>query len=94
MSPIVYYGSVINPVSLKSFKAHRCLLAVGSSGNIDWIAEDVEDWMVQETMAAHGCVDVDVVSLRDGEFIMPGFIDTHTVCNLPQHPWPVSQCQL
>ncbi|KAJ6597045.1 hypothetical protein DFH09DRAFT_905111 [Mycena vulgaris] len=80
----VYYGSVINPVSLKSFKAHRCLLAVGSTGNIDWIVEDVEDWMVQGTMSTHGCIDVEVVSLRDGEFIMPGFIDTHT--HAPQVP--------
>ncbi|KAJ7097783.1 hypothetical protein B0H15DRAFT_822701 [Mycena belliarum] len=78
MSPIVYYGPVINPVSLTSYRACRCLLAVGASGSIDWIVEDVKDSMVQEIMAVHGYIDVDVVSLRDGEFIMPGFIDTHT----------------
>ncbi|KAJ7173999.1 hypothetical protein C8R43DRAFT_976850 [Mycena crocata] len=85
MSSIVYYGAVINPATLKSFKAHSaCLLAVGPTGNIDWIVEDVVDSMVQETMAAHGYTDVDVVCLRDGEFIMPGFIDTHT--HAPQVP--------
>ncbi|KAJ7510029.1 Metallo-dependent hydrolase [Mycena galericulata] len=84
-SPVVYYGSVVNPESLKSFKAHRaCLIAVGSTGNIDWIVEDVHDSMVQETLATHGYVDCDVVCLRDGEFLCPGFIDTHT--HAPQVP--------
>ncbi|KAJ7219426.1 Metallo-dependent hydrolase [Mycena pura] len=79
MSAIVYYGSVVNPVNLGTFKAlPSCLLAVGPTGNIDWIAEHVGDSMVQETMAAHGYVDVEVVCLREGEFIMPGLIDTHT----------------
>jgi cytosine/adenosine deaminase-related metal-dependent hydrolase len=44
-------------------------------------------------MAAHGYVDVDVVCLREGEFIMPGFCDTHT--HAPQVPnmgrWVVAQ---
>lgn len=79
MSSIVYYGPVINPVTLSSFKAlPSCLLAVGPTGNIDWIVEDVDSSMVQETMAAHGYIDVDVVCLPDGQFIMPGLIDTHT----------------
>jgi guanine deaminase len=85
MSSIVYYGSVISPVSLTSFKAlPRCLLAVASTGNIDWIVDDVEDSMVQETMAAHGYIDVDVVCLREGEFLLPGMVDTHT--HAPQVP--------
>lgn len=54
-------------------------MAVGSGGEIDWLVEDVEDWKVQETMAQHGCVDVDVYPLSDGEFLMPGLIDTHIV---------------
>ncbi|KAJ7685340.1 hypothetical protein DFH06DRAFT_1028923, partial [Mycena polygramma] len=79
MSSIVYYGAVINPVTLTSFKAHSsCLLAVGSTGNIDWIVEHVDSSMVQETMAEHGYIDVEVVCLREGEFLMPGFFDTHT----------------
>ncbi|KAJ7741578.1 Metallo-dependent hydrolase [Mycena maculata] len=83
--PVVYYGSVVNPVSLKSFKAlGACLIAVSSTGNIDWIVEDVHDSMVQETMGAHGYLDVEVVCLQDGEFLIPGFIDTHT--HAPQVP--------
>ncbi|KAJ6630609.1 hypothetical protein B0H10DRAFT_1982024 [Mycena sp. CBHHK59/15] len=86
MSSIVYYGPVVSPVSLKTFKAlPSCLIAVGPLGNIDWIVEDVaDDSMVQDIMAAHDYIDVAVVCLRNGEFIMPGFIDTHT--HAPQVP--------
>lgn len=46
--------------------------------------EDVQDEMVQEVMAQKGYLDwegdgVDFVELRRGEFLMPGFVDTHTV---------------
>ncbi|KAK7012287.1 hypothetical protein R3P38DRAFT_1590233 [Favolaschia claudopus] len=40
--------------------------------------------MLQETMAAHGYIDVNVVCLREGEFLMPGFCDTRT--HAPQVP--------
>lgn len=76
----VYYGSVINPETLTSYETlSNCLLAVGPTGIIDWIARDVVDSMVQETMAQYGYADVKVLVLKQGEFIMPGFIDTHTV---------------
>ncbi|KAJ7063430.1 hypothetical protein C8F01DRAFT_1055762 [Mycena amicta] len=81
----VYYGAVVNPVDLDTLQAlPACLLAVGGTGTIDWIEENVEDSMVQEVMANHGYVDVDVVCLRAGEFLIPGFIDTHT--HAPQVP--------
>jgi len=76
----IYYGAVINPQTLTFYQAlPNCLLAVGHTGEIDWIVEDVVDSMVQETMAQKGCLDADVIALKHGEFIMPGFIDTHTV---------------
>ncbi|KAH7926630.1 Metallo-dependent hydrolase [Leucogyrophana mollusca] len=76
----IYYGSVINPKTLTDYDAlPRCLIAVTATGNIDWIVEDVVDSMVQETIAQHGLTDdTCVVTLKPGEFIMPGFIDTHT----------------
>ncbi|KAF8921078.1 hypothetical protein CPB85DRAFT_1404999 [Mucidula mucida] len=78
-SPIVYYGSVINPKDLESFVAlNRCLLAVDAAGNIDWLVDDIEESMVQETMSSKGYIDVDVIPLKDSQFIIPGFIDTHT----------------
>ena len=76
----IFYGAVINPLSLTSYSAFpRCLIAVDGSGNIVWIVDDVEPHALQEVLAAKGHVDTDVLALRDGEFIMPGFIDTHTV---------------
>jgi len=76
----IFYGAVINPLSLTSYSAlPRCLIAVDGSGNIGWIVNDVEPHTLQEVLAAKGQVDAEIFTLRDGEFIMPGFIDTHTV---------------
>lgn len=79
-SPTVFYGAVINPKSIADYQAlPRCLLAVSKAGTIEWTVEDVVDSMVQEVMAQHGWVDTEVIELKQGEFIIPGFIDTHTV---------------
>ncbi|KAG7448002.1 guanine deaminase [Guyanagaster necrorhizus] len=79
MSTTIYYGSVVNPVNLTSFQAlPRCLLAVGATGCVEWLVEDVEDALVRETMGRMGCLDNVVIPLKETEFIMPGFIDTHT----------------
>ncbi|KAF8163613.1 hypothetical protein B0H34DRAFT_651932 [Crassisporium funariophilum] len=84
-STTIFYGAVINPVTLTSYSAWpRCLLAVDASGNIEWIIEDVEAHKLQEALASKGYFDVEVVALKDGEFIAPGFIDTHT--HAPQVP--------
>ena len=80
-TPTVFYGAVINPQSLRSYQAlPRCLLAVSASGVIEWIVDDVEESMIQQALAHKGCIDSEVVPLKYGEFIMPGFVDTHTVC--------------
>jgi len=79
-SATIFYGAVINPTGLTSYDASpRCLLAVNVSGNIDWIVNDVEPHNLQDTLAAKGQLDADVFALKDGEFIIPGFVDTHTV---------------
>ncbi|KAJ3883679.1 Metallo-dependent hydrolase [Lentinula edodes] len=83
----VYYGSLINPTTLTTYEATAsCLLAVNAQGNIDWIVHDVKDSSVQETLLQKGLLDTDVeiVELREGQFIMPGFVDTHT--HAPQVP--------
>lgn len=81
----VYYGSLINPTTLTTYEATaNCLIAVNAQGNIDWIVHDVKDSSVQETLLQKGLLDTDVaiVELREGQFIMPGFVDTHTVCDV------------
>ena len=79
----IFYGALITPVSLTAYDAlPRALLAVSrASGDIDWIERDVPPAELQDVLARHGVVaeDVDLVELRHGEFLMPGFIDTHIV---------------
>lgn len=81
--PTIYYGSVINPTSLTSYDAHpHTLIAVNVQGNIDWVVYDVKECLLQETLLKQGygsINDVKVVELKKGQFIMPGFVDTHTV---------------
>jgi guanine deaminase len=80
----IFYGPLVNPKSLSSFQAlPRCLLAVAASGQIDWIEEDVHESALLDVLAQHGSLDVPLVNLRHGEFILPGFVDTHTVRILP-----------
>lgn len=85
MPATIYHGAVINPQSLTSYNAlPACLLAISPAGHVEWIVEDVQDDEIQEVMTQRGCLDATVVALKHGEFIMPGFIDTHTVCPSPQ----------
>ncbi|KAF8882424.1 hypothetical protein BD779DRAFT_1612446 [Infundibulicybe gibba] len=73
----VYYGPVINPQSPSTYQAlPRCLLAIGTAGTIEWIVDDVESALVQEALAQK--------ELPQGQFIMPGLVDTHT--HAPQFP--------
>lgn len=86
--PIVYYGSLINPTTLTSYEASpNCLIAVSSQGNIDWIVHDVIDSLVQETLLQKGSLDAEVTVLHPGQFLMPGFIDTHTVWRFYSIPY-------
>jgi len=79
-SPTIFYGAVVNPKTLIAYQAlPRCLLAVGSSGTIDWLIDDVPEHRLHETLSKQGCSDARLITLHPGEFIMPGFIDTHTV---------------
>ncbi|KAK2466696.1 hypothetical protein APHAL10511_000954 [Amanita phalloides] len=85
MTLSVFYGAVINPVSLTEYKVFpRCLLVIGPEGTIICMVKDVASHLLQDTLAQEGLVDIDIYALRDGEFIIPGFIDTHT--HAPQFP--------
>jgi len=55
-------------------------MEIGSTGNIDWILDYVEENQLEEALSQKGLATSQVVYLKDGEFIIPGFIDTHTVC--------------
>jgi guanine deaminase len=76
----VFYGSVINTQSLASYQSlPNCLIAISVLGVIEWIVQEVPDSMVQHVLASKGCSDTHIVWLKYGEFLMPGFVDTHTV---------------
>ncbi|KAJ3833299.1 hypothetical protein F5878DRAFT_665769 [Lentinula raphanica] len=83
----VYYGSLINPTTLDSYEANtNCLIAVNAHGNIDWIVHDVEPSAIQQTLLQKGLLidDITFTALQDGQFMMPGLVDTHT--HAPQVP--------
>ncbi len=82
----VYYGSVISSETISSYTASpRALLAVNPKGFIDWIEHDVDNSQVQRVLKhkfkdrGMNLVQVEFVELDDGEFLMPGLVDTHTV---------------
>lgn len=80
-SVTVFYGAVVTPVDSRTWKAlPMCLMGVGSTGNIDWMLDYVEEDKLEETLSRKDLVASQVVYLKDGELIVPGFIDTHTVC--------------
>ena len=80
----IFYGAVVNPQTLTSYDARpRCLLAVGPSGNIEWMEGDVAPHALESTLAKYGCSNEELIELKDGEFLLPGFVDTHTVSYAP-----------
>lgn len=95
----IYHGPVINPISLTAYTAlPRCLIAVAHDGNILWIDDDVDPANLTDTIAHRGLQTYTLVHLKQGEFIMPGFIDTHIVRSFlpsltPTHPFCQHACQ-
>ena len=82
----IFYGPVINPESLSSFRSlPRCLLAVDASGEIVWIEEHVPESALEDVLAQHGTDKIRPHILKHGEFLLPGFVDTHTVRTHPSH---------
>ncbi|CAE7217752.1 unnamed protein product [Rhizoctonia solani] len=84
----LFHGAIITPVSVhKAEFWPRALLYVNPSGIIEWVVSDVESSQIQSVALEKGLVvddSVDVYELRHGEWLMPGFIDTHT--HAPQFP--------
>ena len=80
----LFYGALVTPESLTKYTAApQALVCVSrTSGDIEWVEHDVPPSRFEDTLAKHGLVDLqghEIVELKHGEFIMPGFIDTHLV---------------
>ncbi|EJD05871.1 guanine deaminase [Fomitiporia mediterranea MF3/22] len=90
----VFYGAVINPQNLREYAIlPRAVIALDPSGNIAWIEHDVAPNDMQDVInhrlsetyvPAGNAAHVTITRLEDGEFILPGFVDTHT--HAPQVP--------
>ncbi|OCH93398.1 guanine deaminase [Obba rivulosa] len=85
-SSTVFYGALISPTSLTTYLAlPHALISVSPAGEIEWLEHDVPASQLQDVLARHGLLsDIEIVELRKGEFLIPGFIDTHT--HAPQVP--------
>ncbi|KAI1794607.1 Metallo-dependent hydrolase [Ganoderma leucocontextum] len=84
----VFYGALITPTSLTAYRAlPRALLSVSrTTGDIEWIEDDVAAGEILSVLARHGAASesVDILNLKLGEFLIPGFVDTHI--HAPQVP--------
>ncbi|KAG9313710.1 hypothetical protein JVU11DRAFT_6060 [Chiua virens] len=85
----IYFAAVVNPQTSTHYLAlPRCLIAVGSDGNIIWIENDIKPSDIHDTIALRGLKPDEYAffdySENPGEFIMPGLIDTHVhACQFP-----------
>ena len=76
----VFYGALVTPLSLTAYAAlPRALICISSDGDIARRLDDVEPYDLQLALSTHGAVDAELIELRRGEFLLPGFVDTHTV---------------
>lgn len=85
---VIFYGALVSPKSLTEYDAFpHAVVCVSKAGVIEWVEKDVPATELQHVIAKHGFTSIEAVNLVDlkrGEFIMPGFIDTHT--HAPQVP--------
>jgi guanine deaminase len=82
---LIIYGALIHSRSLSEIQClPQALLAVSqTSGKIEWLIEDVDPSQLQEAVASKGWSledpNTELIMTKEGEFILPGFVDTHTV---------------
>lgn len=80
----LFIGSYAHSISLTELDCvERAFIFVSAEGRIEWIEKDAAPERLQELATSRG-LDLDdsaleVIELEDGEFMCPGFIDTHTV---------------
>lgn len=78
--PLAFHGTVIHSRSLTELEIlHDCFLLVDKSGKIQALQADVKSDQINSMVTSNGYApDIFPVKyLRRGEFLCPGFIDTH-----------------
>jgi guanine deaminase len=80
-SRLLFHGALITPHNPYLIKYLPQALIYIENGIIQWIEEDMpNDARVEAVLTRCGLQKVTVVKLQRGEFLLPGFVDTHTVC--------------
>ncbi|KAM0754831.1 Metallo-dependent hydrolase [Meredithblackwellia eburnea MCA 4105] len=83
----IFHGAIIHSLTLTELEVlPSALLGVDDKGIIAFLDKDVPADKVQQviTDSHKGWENVQLVTLKRGEFLCPGFIDTHT--HAPQYP--------
>ncbi|KAJ5112800.1 Amidohydrolase 1 [Penicillium argentinense] len=78
--PLAFHGTVIHSISLTELEVlQNCFMLVDKSGKIQTLQADVQPEQIIAIVSDHGYApDVFPVKyLRRGEFLCPGFVDTH-----------------
>ncbi|KAK4701263.1 guanine deaminase, partial [Phenoliferia sp. Uapishka_3] len=88
MSPLprrVFYGSLIHSLTLTNLEVlPSALLGINQAGIIAFLDKSISPDQVEATIKSHGWEGAELVRLKRGEFLCPGFVDTHT--HAPQYP--------
>lgn len=79
-SSLVFYGALITSQSPYLIKYLPHALICVEKGIIQWMEEDISDAQLHAALSSRGLQESSVVRLQRGKFLIPGFIDTHTVC--------------
>jgi hypothetical protein len=78
-------GSLISPVTLSSYRALvNALIYVNDRGIIEYVREcdlvsselAIQSFLYTANIPSHS---IHIIRLKRGEFLVPGFVDTHTV---------------
>ena len=80
----VYHTAYTHSISLTELEhVPKALICVDKAGVIEWIEKEVGGDGVEGALADHGLRidDVEMVDIAEGGLV-PGLIDTHTVCLL------------
>jgi len=86
MDSTVFYGAIINPQKRDTKKPicydawPRALLAFSKNGNITHFIPNVPESDLSETLTKNGLENAPLIPIPSNHLLMPGFIDTHTVC--------------
>jgi cytosine/adenosine deaminase-related metal-dependent hydrolase len=80
MTRKVYYGAVANPVDPAHLDLLTNTVLAIEHGKVAWIEHDVRGCeSVPNVLVKHSWPGETVTNLGSGEWLMPGFVDTHTV---------------